>query len=340
MITQTTFARAQVWEGGQNFRQVDLPLPELAEGELLVRLTAATICGSDRHTVSGRRGGACPSILGHEGVGEVLASRREDVEPGQRVVFSVTSTCGECSYCRRGLSAKCEAVLKAGHESFDSDWPLSGTYATHIHILAGQAVAVVPENIPDAVASTAGCAVATVMAALEQAGDLRGRSVLVTGAGMLGMIALAAVRAGGAAHVTASDLNPRNLALVADLADELVAPGGTHHVDVALEFSGAASAVSECLASLNIGGTAVLAGTVAPVGEIPLDPEWLVRGWRTVTGVHNYEPHHLSEAVAFLKSEGERIPWDAVLGGPVTLDELPAAFAAATSAPRVVLDLR
>lgn len=340
MITQTGFARAQVWEGGQNFRQVALPLPELAEGEILVQLTAATICGSDRHTVSGRRSGACPSILGHEGVGEVVASRREGITAGQRVVFSVTSTCGECTYCRRGLSAKCTSVLKAGHESTESAWPLSGTYATHIHIRAGQAVAVVPETIPDAVASTAGCAVATVMAVLEQAGDLCGRSVLVTGAGMLGMIALAAVRASGAAHIIASDLNPRNLELVAGLADELVAPGGTHQVGVALEFSGAASAVSECLAALNIGGTAVLAGTVAPVGEIPLDPEWLVRGWRTVTGVHNYEPHHLTEAVAFLESEGERIPWDAVLGGPVTLEELPAAFADASAAPRVVLELR
>lgn len=340
MITQTTFARAQVWEGGQHFRQVDLPLPELAEGEILVRLSAATVCGSDRHTVSGRRSGACPSILGHEGVGEVAASRRQGIAAGQRVVFSVTATCGECTYCRRGLSAKCTSVLKAGHESTDSAWPLSGTYATHIHIRAGQAVAVVPETVPDAVASTAGCAVATVMAVLEQAGDLHGRSVLVTGVGMLGMIALAAVRASGAAHVIASDLNPRNLALVADLADELVAPGGTHQVDVALEFSGAASAVSECLASLNIGGTAVLAGTVAPVGEIPVDPEWLVRGWRTVTGVHNYEPHHLNEAVAFLESEGERLPWDAVLGGPVTLGELPAVFAAEPGTPRVVLDLR
>lgn len=337
MITR---ARAQVWEGGRNFRQVDFPLPDLAEGELLVRLTAATICGSDRHTVSGRRGGACPSILGHEGVGEVVASRREGTEPGQRVVFSVTSTCGQCDYCRRGLSAKCTSVLKTGHESADSTWPLSGTYATHIHLLAGQAVAVVPETIPDAVASTAGCAVATVMAALEQAGDLQGRCVLVTGVGMLGMIALAAVRAGGAAHVIASDLNPRNLELVTHLADELVDPGGVHQVDVALEFSGAASAVSECLAALNIGGTAVLAGTVAPVGDIALDPEWLVRGWRTITGVHNYEPHHLTEAVAFLEAEGEHIPWDAVLGGPVTLDELPAAFAQTPTTPRVVLDLR
>lgn len=330
-------ALAQVWEGGSTFRQVEFPLPALQEGELLVSLRAATVCGSDRHTVSGRRGGACPSILGHEGVGIVVESRRAGVTPGQRVVFSVTSSCGECLACRRGLTAKCTQVLKAGHEAVDSTWPLSGTYASHIHLLAGQAVEPVPDRIPDAVASTAGCAVATVMAALEQAGDLCGRSVLVTGVGMLGMIAVVAARAGGARQIIASDPDPRSRALVAELADEVSEPGGEHLVDVALEFSGAASAVGECLASLDIGGRAVLAGTVAPVGTVPVDPEWLVRGWRTVTGVHNYEPRHLAEAVAFLDSEGDQLPWEQLLDGPVPLDQLPEVFAATASAARVVI---
>lgn len=141
--------------------------------------------------------------------------------------------------CRRGLTAKCVQVRKTGHEAVEE----------------------VPGRIPDAVASTAGCAVATVMAALEQAGDLCGRSVLVTGVGMLGMIAVVAARAGGGARrIVASDPDPRSRALVADLADVVSGPGGGHLVDVALEFSGAASAAGECLASLDIGGRAVLGG--------------------------------------------------------------------------------
>ena len=266
-----------------------------------------------------------------------MENRREGIAPGQRVVFSVTASCGECPMCRRGLTAKCVQVRKTGHEAVDSAWPLSGTYATHIHLLAGQAVEEVPGRIPDAVASTAGCAVATVMAALEQAGDLCGRSVLVTGVGMLGMIAVVAARAGGARRIIASDPDPRSRALVADLADVVSGPGGGHLVDVSLEFSGAASAVGECLASLDIGGRAVLAGTVAPVGDVQVDPEWLVRGWRTVTGVHNYEPRHLEEAVAFLDSEGDQLPWDQLLDGPVPLDRLPEVFATASPAARVVI---
>lgn len=124
---------------------------------------------------------------------------------------------------------------------------------------------------------------------------------------------------------------------MADLADVVSGPGGGHLVDVSLEFSGAASAVGECLASLDIGGRAVLAGTVAPVGDVQVDPEWLVRGWRTVTGVHNYEPRHLEEAVAFLDSEGDQLPWDQLLDGPVPLDRLPEVFATASPAARVVI---
>lgn len=332
-----TTARAQVWEGGTSFRDVEVALPDPGPGELIVQLRAATICGSDRHTVSGRRPGACPSILGHEGVGEVVASRRDGVSVGQRVVFSVTASCGECRMCRRGLSAKCGSVRKAGHESFESDWPLSGTYATHIHVLAGQAVSVVPEAVPDAVASTAGCAVATVMAVLERAGDLAGRSVLVNGIGMLGMIAVVAARSRGAGHIIACDPDPRSLANVSGIADEVTAPGVGRIVDVALEFSGAAAGAAACLESLDIGGTAVLAGTVAPVPAVDLDPEWLVRGWRTVTGVHNFEPRHLTQAVDFLAAEWGRLPWDDILGGPVTLSELPDAFLSPTPATRMVV---
>lgn len=320
-------ARAMVWTGGSDFRFLDLPLPEvsdLAAGESLIRLRTATICGSDRHTVSGRRPGACPSILGHEGVGTVLLTRNPDLRVGQRVVFSVTASCGTCRNCRRGLSAKCEDVAKTGHESLEGAWPLSGTYATHIRLLAGQAVAVVPDQVPDAVASTAGCAVATVMAVLERAGDLQGSRVLVNGAGMLGMVAIVAARAAGAAHVIACDISDHNLELAALCADEVLIPADVcPTVDVALELSGAASGVEMSLRCLGLGGTAVLAGSVAPGPEITVDPEWLVRGWYTITGVHNYEPRHLAQAVDFLGAEGRRLPWERLLGGPVALAELP-----------------
>ncbi|MCY1157473.1 MAG: dehydrogenase, partial [Citricoccus sp.] len=276
----------------------------------------------------------CPSVLGHEGIGVVIASSGGRtvggavVVPGKRVVFGVTRSCGECDPCRRGLTAKCTSVQKAGHESFDSDWPLSGTYASHILLRDGQAVVAVPESLQDGVAATAGCAVATVMAVLEQAGELTGRRVLVNGLGMLGLVAVAAVLQRGAAEVVAVDPNADRLSLARGLGATALSPatGRPGTVDVSLELSGAPGGVRSCIEALGIGGTAVLAGSVAPAGTIEVDPEWLVRGWRTITGVHNYEPRHLQQAVDFLEDLGDGLPWADILDGPIAADQLAAEF--------------
>ena len=334
-------ASAQVWLGGDRFRSEQVPIPDIRAGEILVEMTAATICGSDRHTVAGRRAGPHPSILGHEGTGRVVDSQRPGFQVGDRVVFSVTDTCGECARCRAGLSAKCLDVRKLGHELFDGDWRLNGTYATHMVVRPGQAVAAVPEHVGDAVASTAGCAVATVMACLEAAGPLAGRTVLVNGLGMLGVTAVAAAKVGGAGHVIAVDPNERSRFLVDGLADDVLAPGQPRPpVDVAIELSGARPGVEATLGSLDIGGTAVLAGSVAPTEPVDLDPEWLVRGWRTVTGVHNYEPRHLSGAVRFLGEHGSLLPWEEILGRRYPLEKLAEAFRAAPDGLREVVDIR
>lgn len=331
-------AVAMVWEGDGRFRAVEAPLPALAPGESLVRITAATVCGSDRHTVSGRRSSPCPSVLGHEGVGIVVATEDglctsgRTLAPGDRVVFGVTASCGRCQRCRRGLTAKCLELVKAGHEAFDGPWPLSGTYATHILLKAGQAVARVPAALADGPASTAGCAVATVMAMLERAGDLSGRRVLVNGIGMLGLVAVAAARSRGASEVCAVDPSPGRRRRAARLGATVLSPDDVpDSVDVALELSGAPAGVRACLDSLDIGGTAVLAGSVAPAGEVGLDPEQLVRGWQTVAGVHNYEPRHLAEAVDFLVSAGDVLPWEDILDGPIGLSDLEAEFSRTAS---------
>ncbi|WP_020579678.1 alcohol dehydrogenase catalytic domain-containing protein [Actinopolymorpha alba] len=160
--------RAALWRGGDRFDVVDVPLPVPGPREVLVRVLLATVCGSDHHTVAGRRSGPCPGVLGHEGVGELVAcGAGVDIAPGERVVWSVTVACGGCDRCAAGRTAKCRSVRKVGHEAWDSDWPLSGTYAEHLLLPRGASLVRVPPTVSDAVASPAGCATATVMAALD-----------------------------------------------------------------------------------------------------------------------------------------------------------------------------
>ena len=149
------------------------------------------------------------------------------------------------------------------------------------------------------------------MAALERAGSLRGKRVLVVGAGMLGLTAVAAAADAGAAEIVVSDVEPARLELAVGFGatSTLSAGQALPPVDVAMDFSGAASAVEAALGALDIGGSLVLVGSVSPGRAISVDPEAIVRGWRSVSGVHNYEPRHLEQAVSFLAAS------DASMGG-------------------------
>ena len=313
---------AAVWTGsGVDVRTV--PIPALGAGEVLVRVRLATVCGSDLHTVTGRRPAACPSVLGHEAVGDVVATGSgADIQVGQRVIWSVTVACGECPRCRSGLSAKCLSVRKVGHEPFDGDWALSGSYAAHVVLPRGTTIAVVPDTLSDAVAAPAACATATVMATLEAAGELGGRRVLIGGAGMLGLTAVAACADAGA-DVQVVDRNADRLALATQFGGR-ASDGGP--VDVAIDYTGSSAAVADALARLDIGGTLVLAGSVTPGPPLALDPETVVRQWLTITGVHNYEPRHLHRAVDFLDRTRERHPWDALVVAPVPLKQIASAL--------------
>src|SRR5262245_58909658 len=112
--------RAAVFDGpGKPFRFEAFPRPSRRAGAALVRVSACTICGSDLHTVAGRRSGPTPCVLGHEPVGvveEVAGELRdtagEPVRAGARVTWAVAASCGQCFSCTRGLPQKCQTLRK------------------------------------------------------------------------------------------------------------------------------------------------------------------------------------------------------------------------------------
>jgi alcohol dehydrogenase len=207
--------------------------------------------------------------------------------------------------------------------------------------VAGTSIVSLPDDLPDAVACPASCATATVAGALRLSAGCAGDSVLIQGAGLLGLTATAMTRASDAKQIFVSDPDParRNLAVEfgADHAldpcaddDSLtrVCRGANEGrgIDLALEFSGAPESVTTGLDVLRIGGRYILVGAVFPVPPVALDIQQVVRRILTIRGLHNYAPRDLAAAVAFLARHHATFPFADMIAGPFPLEAAEAAF--------------
>jgi alcohol dehydrogenase len=312
----------------------DFPITAPEHSEILVEVIACTLCGSDLHSLHGRRTVPVPTILGHEVLGRIAAfgptaPRRdaagEPMHVGDRVTWAIVASCGACFYCRRSLPQKCERQTKYGHEPLRPGRPLTGGLAGHCVLVSGTAVFRVPEPISDATACPANCATATVAAALDAAGPIAGRSVLVMGCGMLGLTATAWARSLGAACVIACDVEPRRLVLAEtfgagrvcppdDLSGVVKEATSGYGVDIALELTGEPAALETLFPLARLGGSLILVGAVFPSRPIPIVPEQIVRRCLTVRGIHNYAPRHLRAALEFLAAH-PTIPFSTLVAG-------------------------
>ena len=143
--------------------------------------------------MSGRRAAPVPCVLGHEGVGHVvdLGPGRADLFVGERVTWTLVDSCGRCAACtEHDLPQKCGTLFKYGHAPMNDGAGLNGCYASHILLRPGTSVFPVPARLPDATVVPANCSLATMVNAVESI-PASARSVLVQGAGLLGLHACA-----------------------------------------------------------------------------------------------------------------------------------------------------
>lgn len=322
-------AVVQVFTGvGQAFERREVPLPrDLAPGEVLVAIDLATVCGSDLHTMDGRRSAPVPCVLGHEGVGHVVASQRTGVAAGQRVTWTLADSCGHCAPCRQwGLPQKCEHLFKYGHAASSVGHGLNGCYASHIVLRPGTTVVAVPDELSDAVVAPANCALATIVNALEVLPDPC-RRVLIQGSGLLGIYAAAWLQTHGIAEIYCVDLSAERLAVMPAFGGRPLLPGQpVPNVDLVLEVAGTSQVIDDGIKCLRPGGHYVWAGMVHPQTPLAVMGEAIVRKCLTVRGVHNYAPAHLEAGLAFLAQQHERFAWRDLISPPLPLADLDRAF--------------
>ena len=285
--------------------------------EVLVRVTASTMCGSDLHTIHGRRKVAVPTILGHEIIGKVEAigsgftSTGSPINVGDRITWAVVAHCGHCLPCQRDIPQKCHNGFKYGHEHDSPTHSWSGGFADWCLLAPGTTIVRLPDSLSDALACPASCATSTVCAAMEAAGPLKDRSVLIAGAGLLGLTACAMARQAGASKITCLEPDPhRRDRALAFGATAAVAPNdlGLDEFDVFLELSGANAAWELAFDRLALGARAVLIGAVFPGPDTRINMERIVRRMITIRGIHNYAPRHLEAAISFLAEHGRHVP--------------------------------
>ena len=246
----------------------DKPEPRPEEGEVLIRFGAGGICGSDLHYYhEGRAGDFAlrqPMVLGHEVAGEVVAvgPNVTKIQAGQRVAVNPTRACLRCNYCLSGRSNLCRNVRFFGSAA---RFPhVQGAFAA-LFTASEQQCVPIPESLSYRVAA---CAepLAVTLHAVSRAGNVLGRRVLITGAGPIGVLVVAAARLAGAAEIVVTDLFDEPLAIaqrmgatgvvnVKSASSELEAfakDGG--RFDVAIEVSGNSRALENCIDATKPGG--------------------------------------------------------------------------------------
>lgn len=267
------------------YNQLDLtdtPVPQYATDELLIRIRACGICGSDVHGFDGSTGRRIPPIvMGHEAAGivESVGSDVPGFRPGDRVTFDSTVYCGLCFYCERGQINLCD-----NREVVGVSTPLfrrMGAFAEYVAVPA-RICYHLPESMPFAHAALIE-AVSVAVHGVSLTPIERGDSVIVVGAGMIGLLTLQAALHAGAGQAIVLDLDDTRLALARDMGAthtinssssdtvaQILALTGGRGADSALECVGATAPIKLAIEAVRKGGAVTLIGNVSPTAEIPL----------------------------------------------------------------------
>ncbi len=274
--------KALLLDGPSHFIITDVPIPALVDArDVLIRVRAASICGSDVHGMDGSTGRRIPPIImGHEAAGsiEAVGPGVRGFAVGDRVTFDSTIYCGECSFCRQGLVNLCDhrRVLGVSCAEYRQD----GAFAEYV-VVPERILYRLPDNL-DFVSAAMAEPLAVAAHAARTAAPAPGSSRLVVGTGLIGLLLIRVLRLNGSGPLIAVDLdqgrldNARRFGADAtilagpDAVEQVRQLTGGRGADYAFEVVGATAPLRTAVDGLRKGGTLTLVGNISPTVELPL----------------------------------------------------------------------
>jgi L-iditol 2-dehydrogenase len=261
---------------------VDMPVPDVADDEVLVRVRACGICGSDIHGYDGSTGRRIPPlVMGHEAAGVIERVGRDvhGFTVGERVSCDSTVSCGTCDFCRRGQINLCDNRTVLGVSC--GDYRRHGAFAEYVAV-PSRILYKLPATLPFERAALIE-AVSIAVHAVNRHPPKPNDTAVVVGSGMIGLLIIQVLAAKGSRNIVAVDLDPHKLKLAERLgatrtlnAHQKDVPAAVRAVtggkggDVSFEVVGHGDTVVSAIRSLRKGGTVVLVGNLSPTVELPL----------------------------------------------------------------------
>ncbi|WP_200919394.1 alcohol dehydrogenase catalytic domain-containing protein [Curtobacterium sp. Leaf261] len=300
-----TMRAAVVFEPGGPFTvRDDVVRRDPGPDEAVVRIRAAGLCHTDLSLARGDFGQPLPAVLGHEGAGEVIAVGADvtDVRVGDRVVLSWVPACGHCSACRAGQPYICRNRPRSADQGAAlsvGDTPVvagmgTATLATET-VVPARSLMPLPDDVPFEVGALLGCAVPTGFgAAVDTAGVRPGETVLVIGAGAVGLNAVQGARIAGASLIAVVDPDPARRRLAESLGSIVTAAPGERGpstavetgggFDVAIDAVGVSGTIRSAWDATRRGGRVVVVGAGRADDMVSFSAQELFHEAKSITG--------------------------------------------------------
>jgi len=266
--------KVAVWYGGKDIRLEDVPTPKIRDDEVLVKVKAVSICGSDLHAylgVSKRR--IPPLVMGHEFSGEIIKVGRtvKDHKEGERVVVEPIISCGTCRLCRLGRNNICENLKLVGLH-------LSGAFSEYVSVPAKKCITL-PKSVSFEEASLVE-PLAVAVHAVHLASLEKNEAIAIIGSGAIGLMTLQVTKNKSAGKITVLDTLDYRLALATQLGatttinvkkenplQKILTDGGA---DTVFEAVGHQETVQQGLAMVKTGGKVIVIGMLEAIMQLPM----------------------------------------------------------------------